>query len=105
MYKHYITLDVKGSVIKGFSSEFEQPAFDDICINENGGRQFELMGEINPNIFNHKGQPLYTYKDNIVLALTDAEREALYPVIVEPSMSLSTRLDLVEAMLNDMLGI
>ena len=54
MYKHYIR--VNGDiVIYGFSSEFELPLDTDICINENGGRQFELLGEVNPQLVNDNG--------------------------------------------------
>ena len=51
MAKHYITVD-KGIVIDGYSDEFKTPSDTDICINENGGRQFELLGEINPPLLN-----------------------------------------------------
>lgn len=105
MVAHYIRLDEHSSIIKGFSTAFEEPQAEDICINNDGGRQFELNGVINPTLVNIFAKPLYTYRGGTATALTDAEREALYPVVIEPSMSLSTRLDLVEAMLNDMLGI
>lgn len=49
--KHYIRV-VDGIVIKGFSDAFEKPLETDICINEKGGRHFEIDGRINPHLIN-----------------------------------------------------
>ena len=59
--KHYIRLDSNNHIIKGFSDAFEQPLETDICINEQGGRQFELNGEINPTLFDGYSCAKYKY--------------------------------------------
>ena len=59
--KHYIRLDENNYVIKGFSDAFEEPLPTDICINENGGRHFELFGEINPNLYGYDFKPRFMW--------------------------------------------
>lgn len=59
--KHYIRLNGTNRVIKGFSDAFEEPLETDICINEQGGRQFELFGEINPQLFDGYTCAMYKY--------------------------------------------
>lgn len=84
--KHYIRLDNKGSVIKVFSDAFEQPETNDICVNEQGGRQFEHKGVENPPIFNMQGQPLYHYTQSDFVEWADRERNTLYPILApEPT--------------------
>lgn len=61
MSKHYIRIDKENKIIYGFSSDFEKPLPTDICINENGGRQFELLGEVNPNLLNEDGCHRFRY--------------------------------------------
>lgn len=41
-YKHFIRLDAQKNIIKAFSSAFEQPEDGDICVEENGIRQYSL---------------------------------------------------------------
>ena len=53
--KHYIRIDTEGRIIKGFSDAFEQPIDGDICINEKGGRHFEMLGVVNPPLMNMQG--------------------------------------------------
>ena len=60
MAKHYIRLDGE-LIIKGFSDDFEQPEEGDICIVENGGRQFQLFGKTNPSVLDQDGFSLYKY--------------------------------------------
>lgn len=42
MYKHYIRVNKDAYIEKYFSSAFEKPQEGDICINESGGRHFNL---------------------------------------------------------------
>ena len=58
--KHYIRV-VDGIVTKGFSDAFEEPTDTDICINEKGGRHFEIDGEINPPMFDERMCHIYRY--------------------------------------------
>nr|DAJ85012.1 MAG TPA: protein of unknown function (DUF4376) [Caudoviricetes sp.] len=75
MNKHYIRLDNTGRIIKGFSSAFEAPQDDDICINEDGGYQFRLTpgGTENPMLFTEYGISLYKYENGAVEARTPEE--------------------------------
>lgn len=41
-YKHYIRIDEDNIVIHGFSNAFEQPQVDDICIDEDAPRHFQV---------------------------------------------------------------
>ena len=72
--KHYIRV-VDGIVTKGFSDAFEEPTDTDICINEKGGRHFEIDGEINPPLFNEQMCYLYRY-DGELRKATDEELKA-----------------------------
>ncbi|MCL1819418.1 MAG: hypothetical protein FWG36_02035 [Oscillospiraceae bacterium] len=74
--KHYIRIDNYNRIIKGFSDAFEQPEQSDICINEQGGRHFELFGETNPPPFTMDGIPLYKWDGKAVQRRTDKEIEA-----------------------------
>lgn len=73
--KHYIRLDEHNRIIKGFSDAFEEPLETDICINENGGRHFELGGCVNPNLVNEYWCHLYIYEDGEVREATRKELE------------------------------
>jgi hypothetical protein len=68
--KHYIRVDAQGSIVKGFSDAFEQPIEGDICICDNGGRQFEMDYEVNPPLFNADGKPLYKYENELIVKCT-----------------------------------
>ena len=61
MAKHYIVIDQQNRVLRGFSDDFEQPDESAICINEDGGRHFELNGVINPPMVDMFGVPLYKF--------------------------------------------
>lgn len=71
--KHYIRLDESNRIIKGFSDAFEEPLETDICINENGGRHFELGGCINPALFNEHWCHIYKYEDGEIREATKEE--------------------------------
>ena len=74
MNKHYIRVE-NGIVVKGFSDAFEIPLETDICINENGGRHFEIDGEINPPLYDEKLCHIYRY-DSELRKATAEELEA-----------------------------
>lgn len=91
--KHYIRLS-DTMVVKGFSDAFESPLETDICINEQGGRHFEIGGVINPPLYDMSGCHLYRY-DGSLRKATDEELEAeLADTYVEPQLS---QLDIIEA--------
>lgn len=58
--KHYIRVE-NTMVVKGFSDAFETPLETDICINEKGGRHFEIDGEINPPLYDERMCHIYRY--------------------------------------------
>lgn len=72
--KHYIKLDTNNCIIKGFSNAFEDPEEEDICINQEGGRHFEMLGQVNPPLISLSGVHLYKYIDSVVIETTEAER-------------------------------
>ena len=74
--KHYIRLDTSNRVIKGFSDAFEKSLSTDICINEQGGRHFEMNGVINPPLAEEHGIYIYKYVDNTISERTAAEIQA-----------------------------
>lgn len=93
--KHYIRV-IDGIVTKGFSDAFEEPTDTDICINEKGGRHFEIDGEINPPMFDENFCHLYRYDGKLRKATADelkAELEANY-VEPEPTEEEKLRADI-----------
>ena len=104
MAKHYVIINENGVIIKGFSTDFEQPNNVDICICEDGGRHFELNGVINPSLFNYYGAPLYKMVDGKVVARTQEEIEAA-KVEVVPIQTIEERTRALEnAMLELIIG-
>ena len=96
MAKHFIITDESGRILRGFSADFEQPTDGAICINEDGGRHFELNGVINPPMMDYNGVALYKLDGNKVIERTQEELDADKPVIV-PIPTLDERLAAVEA--------
>jgi len=72
-YKHYIRVDTEGRIIKGFSNAFEQPVDGDICIDEQGGMHFKMLGIVNPNLENVKHIYIYKYTDDYISERTPGE--------------------------------
>ena len=87
MSKHYIRLNENSSIIKVFSTDFEQPAIGDICINEDGGRQFELNELTNPLLVNEKRIYIYKYTGGIVIEKTIDEIQFEVSLIPKPPTS------------------
>lgn len=81
MTKHYIITDELGRVLRGFSDDFEQPTDGAICINEDGGRHFELNGVINPQLIDFRGVPIYKIDGGKVVARTQEELDVDKPVV------------------------
>ena len=82
MAKHYIISDESGRILRGFSDDFEQPDASAICINEEGGRHFELNGVINPPMTDYNGVPLYFFDGKKVVARTKLQLEADKPAVI-----------------------
>ena len=95
MAKHFIIIDDKSRVLRGFSDDFEQPDASAVCINEDGGRHFELNGVINPQMTDYNGVSLYRFDGKKVLARTQEELDANKTVIASPP-SFEERLAAVE---------
>ena len=72
--KHYIRVE-NTLVVKGFSDAFETPLETDICINDKGGRHFEIDGEINPPLFTDNMCHIFRY-DTELRKATAEELEA-----------------------------
>lgn len=83
MAKHYIKINENNLIVKGFSTEFEEPQDSDICISETGGRHFELLGEVNPNLVTIKGVYLYKYENGKAIRRTDEEIKRDKNTIIE----------------------
>ncbi len=74
--KHYIRFDANNCIVKGFSDAFEHPEESDICINQEGGRHFELLGQVNPALFDGYGCPKYKYNlDTKIISETNNEEK------------------------------
>lgn len=73
MSNHYIRIDNSNRIIKGFSSEFEEPQQNDICINEDGGRHFEMLGRVNPQLTDPNLIYIYKYENGQMLERTQEE--------------------------------
>jgi hypothetical protein len=76
MAKHYIRIDSELNIIKGFSDDFEYPLSTDICIEEDGGRQFELLGKVNPSLTSND-KYIYKFVDDQVVMKTEEELSQL----------------------------
>jgi hypothetical protein len=107
MAKHYVRIDSQNRIIKGFSADFEQPQDTDICINADGGRQFELNGVINPSLINRNEVWLYKYVDGTVSQRSaeevQSEIDAINNAPKEPTDK--ARLDAVEAAISALMGV
>lgn len=106
---HYIRIDENNRVIRGFSDAFEtpDPLKNDICITEEGGRQFELFGVINPPLTSINKTHLYKYVDGEVIETTQAEQDAelaSFPIPVV-KLSVEERLAIAEDTINFVLGL
>lgn len=64
MAKHYIRLDEQ-FIIKTFTTDFEKPLESDVCVNEDGGRHFNLQ------LLRDDGLPKYRYTDGQITETTD----------------------------------
>lgn len=89
--KHYIKLNTNNCIVKCFSDAFEDPEENDICINQEGGRHFELLGQINPPLTNISGIHLYKYTDGAVTKTTEAERAAELAAMPKPVSEIDTQ--------------
>ena len=101
MAKHYILTDESGRVLRGFSDDFEQPAASAICINEDGGRHFELGGIINPPMTDYNGTPLYKYNGSEVIARAQSELNVDVPSIT-PVPTIEDRVAAIESAMIDL---
>ena len=65
MSKHYVRVKENTNIIiHGFSDDFEQPLDTDLLVNENGTRQFSLLGLINPPLTLMSGAHVYRLVTN-----------------------------------------
>lgn len=60
MIRHYIRKDDNKNIIKTFTTAFEEPEQDDICVNENGDRHYNL------DIKTPEGYYKYKYDKEII---------------------------------------
>ena len=91
MAKHYVSCDMNGVILRGFSDDFEQPTANDICISIDGGRHFELDGIVNPLIRDNNGVPLYKLIGGVISERTEEERqEETFPALETPTLEERT---------------
>jgi hypothetical protein len=99
-------LDASNRIIKGFSDAFEQPLNTDICVNDKGGRQFELLGIINPPLVSMDGTHPFRWDGTKVVIATDdevkAELDSFAPKAQTPS--IQEQLDAINLALATMVG-
>lgn len=68
MAKHYITKDENNIITNAFSDAFETSQENDICINEKGGRHYNL------EITDGRGKYKYKYVNKKITERTEAEK-------------------------------
>ena len=95
--KHYIRVE-DTLVVKGFSDAFETHLETDICINEKGGRHFEIDGVINPTLFKENGTHIYRYDTELRKATVEeleAEWQRIKPkeIVSEEDITLDLLAD------------
>lgn len=56
-----------------YGYRFRVPQSHHVCIRTRGGRQFELLGEINPQLLHHRGVAFYKYVNKWVVKKSDQE--------------------------------
>lgn len=91
MAKHYVIVDDDMHIIRGWSSKYDPDQSTDnaICITEDGGDNFELLGDTNPVMTSTEGAHLYKYdkKSKSVVATTTKEQSAeLDSLLVSPKI-------------------
>ena len=102
MSKHYIRIDEENKVIYGYSDDFEEVVEGDICINENGGRHFELLGEVNPNLLDENSCHRFRYDSETTSTEVEVVEDASDEVVVTEDVDTSgVTLDDPEAKLKD----
>lgn len=101
MSKHYVRVQENTDIIvHGFSDDFETPLDTDICINDNGERQFSLLGEINPPLVNSEGAHLYRLNTYVTEEQVEVVEDATDEIEVEVDTS-DVKLDDEEAVLTE----
>jgi hypothetical protein len=98
MTRHYIRLDNENNIIHGYSDEFENYQYGDICIREEGGRQFKLTvnGEdiTNPDLF-VQDIPLYYYNSGEIKKKNfDIVQEELIKISEEGGIMIPSNADM-----------
>lgn len=90
-YKHYIKTRDDSAIIDYWSSgpHCDRDTTGAVCINEQGGYQFQFTpdGEVNPNIFDSYGVPIYGYENGEVVKRSDEAIQAEIDAIPEPGPS------------------
>jgi len=114
--KHYIRVEINNDreekyIVYGFSNAFEDPLEDDILINAEGGRQFQLkfpdgtLSEENPPLRDEYGVLLYRWDDGVVERpgdeleadrLPEPEAEQEEPTGIDPLEGLLGRIERLE---------
>lgn len=91
--KHYVRLNEKSEIIKGFSDAFEQPEENDICINEEVNRHFELDGVLNPSLYDDLGCCFYKWINNELYIKSNEELNAEHQLMPDPPKTQLQLLD------------
>lgn len=94
-YKHYIEIDSKDNITHGYSDAFYAPTSKSILLNV-GGRQFELLGEVNPALYNLQGIALYKYKNKIATKKTEEEIQAEVDLLPSPPKTQNLEAQIAE---------
>jgi hypothetical protein len=70
MANHYIRVDANNVVIKGFTTDFEQPNTGDLLLSGQDGRHFQLQ------LTNERGQFIYKLVNGAMVARNQTELDA-----------------------------
>jgi hypothetical protein len=91
MSKHYVRTNDKGFVIKYLSDALEKPLENDICVNTNGARQFNLELYREDELYNYKvvnGQLFKTTDADLVIELETMAKDKRVNDILKELASL-----------------
>lgn len=89
MAKHYIRLD--GIFItKSFSTDFEQPLETDICVNEDGGRHYNL------NLYDNEYLYALKYIDGKIQKTIQTDLQPLIDAMPVPLPTIEERIKRLE---------
>lgn len=98
-YKHFVRVDDRNRVIYGYTIAFEQPKVGDVCIVEDGIRQFQLSYKT------MDGVPLYKVVNGELMERTQEEIDADISALPTPPPTSEDRIAALETLVLQLGGV